>query len=385
MKLLQGLCVFASAAFAVRAIDIALRSNDAVPLTCEGRALPPLSVIVPARNEERQIERCVRSLLAQRYDDFEVIVVDDRSEDRTFEIVDRIALEDARVRLVRGEPLPAGWVGKPWALHQGAQHARGAWLLFTDADTFHEPAAAASAVSYAVDAELDVLSLLSRQELGSLAERALLPSILFTIAFAIGPLDALNDPRNRNVALLNGQYVLMRRDVHDAIGGHAAVRAQIAEDFELAHLLKREGYRTVLAGATDLVRTRMYRSAREIWSGFTKNLALGARGNPFALVAGVAALACISPLPEIVLARAVAKKDARGAALMLGAIALSTAAAEIAMRRARFPAGSGLWLPAGMAATVAIAVNSALRFASGRGVDWRGRRYRAQGIPFMEP
>ncbi|MGZ3553164.1 MAG: hypothetical protein ACXWNK_13835, partial [Vulcanimicrobiaceae bacterium] len=95
--------------------------------------------------------------------------------------------------------------------------------------------------------------------------------------------------------------------------------------------------------------------------------------------------ACISPLPEIVLARAVAKKDARGAALMLGAIALSTAAAEIAMRRARFPAGSGLWLPAGMAATVAIAVNSALRFASGRGVDWRGRRYRAQGIPFMEP
>jgi chlorobactene glucosyltransferase len=132
----------------------------------------------------------------------------------------------------------------------------------------------------------------------------------------------------------------------------------------------------MLAGANDLVRTRMYRSAREIWNGFTKNMYLGARGNRIALVGGLAGLACVSPLPELLAVRALARGRRREAALMIAAIALTTGAAEIGMRRSGFRAGSGLWLPLGLATTVAIVLNSTRRYAGGRGVSWRGRLYR---------
>ena len=145
----------------------------------------------------------MRSLLAQDYPHFEVIVVDDRSHDDTAAIVARIASEDPRVQLIGGKPLPAGWVGKPWALHQGARRARGEWLLFTDADTIHEANAATASLVYARARNLDVLSVLTEQLMVTAAERILLPSILWIIAFSIGSLDAINDPANES-ALLTG-------------------------------------------------------------------------------------------------------------------------------------------------------------------------------------
>jgi chlorobactene glucosyltransferase len=369
--------VLANALFALRSLDVILRSRDRIEPSEPDASLPSLSIVVPARNEERQIERCLRSLLAQRHPDFEVILVDDRSEDRTRAIAEALALGEQRLKVVAGAPLPQDWVGKPWALAQGARAARGAWILFTDADTEHEPLAASSAARCAIDRGFDVVSLLTDQETIGIAERVFLPTILFTILLGIGALDDVNDARKPQVAIFNGQYILVSRAAYEAIGGHAAVRDEIAEDLELARRFKRDGrFRIFLAGSAGLVRTRMYRSFGEIWEGFVKNFALGARGNPARAAAGVALLTCVSPLTPLMMFALLARRRWGGAA----ALALSTttivAIAEMGFRRMRFRRGSGLALPLGLSVVLAIFATSAARMVSGRGVRWRGRRYR---------
>lgn len=366
----------ANLVFALRSLDVFLRSGARVELREPDPALPALSIIVPARNEERQIERCVRSLLAQRYPDFEVIVVDDCSYDGTHAILDRLARDHDRLKVIDGLPLAEGWIGKSWALTQGADAARGAWMLFTDADTEHEPPAAASAVRCALDRDYDVVSLLTDQQTIGVAERVFLPTILFTIVLAIGALDDVNDPRKPDVAIFNGQYILVSRDAYRAIGGHSAVRAEIAEDLELARRFKRDGrFRIFLAGANGLVRTRMYHSFGEIWDGFVKNFGLGARGHASQAVAGVALLGCVSPLSPIALLWLLASRAWVGAAILLSSMILTVAIVELGLRRMRFRRGSGLGLPVGVCVVLAIFATSLLRMLSGRGVEWRGRRY----------
>jgi chlorobactene glucosyltransferase len=318
----------------------------------------------------------VRSLAAQRYPRLEIIVVDDRSEDRTARIVEEIAREDSRVTLLRGKPLPKDWVGKPWALAQGAQVARGEWLLFTDADTEHEPGATAAAISYARNHNVDALSLLTEQTMVTPSERLVLPGILWTIAFAAGPLADVNDMRRDN-ALFNGQYVLVRRDVYDAIGGHGAVRGEIAEDLELARRFKADGrFQTVLAGASGLVRTRMYRSFAEIWNGFVKNFALGARGRWLLAAFGITFFACIAPITPIAIVVTLAAQQWTAASALMAAMSIAIAGASPGMQRVGFPRESPLTLPIGISVMIAIFLTSIVRHARG-GVTWRGRRYAA--------
>jgi chlorobactene glucosyltransferase len=369
--------VVANVLFALRELDIILRSRAAIETRDPVATLPSLSIIVPARNEERQIEQCVRSLLAQRHPDLEVIVVDDQSTDATRSILERIAAMPPLLRVVDGAPLPAGWIGKSWALVQGSRAARGAWLLFTDADTVHEPLAAASAQQYALEHGYDVVSLLPDQATISVAERIFLPTILFVILLGIGALDDINDPRKREIAIFNGQYVLSSREAYDAIGGHAAVSGAIAEDLELARRFKHDGrFRTCLAGSNALVRTRMYRSFTEIWRGFLKNFGIAARGHVPTAAAGFALLACVSPLSPILLIVLLicgAWTAAIGLAIAMAAV---VGIAECGMRMMRFRTGAGVALPLGLALTLAIFSTSLALIAGGHGVQWRGRRYR---------
>ena len=350
--------------------------------------LPVLSIVVPARDEARSIERCVRSLLAQRWLDFEVIVVDDRSTDATPEIVERLAREDGRVRLVRGAELPAGWVGKPWALVQGVRHARGDWFLFTDADSVHEPAGAASALWFATGMGIDALSIATRQELVTFWERAMLPSVLGMILFVSGTLGDINDPAKPKKALANGQYILVSREAYAALGGHEALRGEIVEDVEFAKLLKADGrFRMLLAGGDRIASVRMYHSFAEIWAGFTKNVYLGAKGNVFALCGGIAFTSLISVVPPALALRSLTRGRF---ALGFEALAVSTAivaAASWGMRRAAFPRRLALLQPLGTALFGAIIANSMLSVLSGRGVEWRGRRYHAarEDLPPARP
>jgi chlorobactene glucosyltransferase len=373
IEALAALVAASYVVFVLRGIDVVRRSRDAL----EERALdvlPPLTIVVPARNEERQIERCVRSLLAQAYSDLRVIVVDDRSDDATASIVERLAREDGRLALLRGGELPGGWVGKPWALHQGVAGVETPFVLATDADTIHERGAARAAVSYAIVRNLDVLSLVTTQLTESLGERLVLPAILYAIFWGVGPLDDINDPCKPN-AIFNGQYILFRREALASTGDYENVRAEIAEDLELARRFKRERrFRTRLVDSNGLVSTRMYRSFCEVWNGFVKNFALGVRDfGPlkYAALAFFALLSPIGPLTLVVLLASDRWLEALGVALL---IALSVAVSEYALRRGRYRAWSGLALPIGMAVLTAIFATSLWQHGRS-GVVWRGRRY----------
>jgi Glycosyl transferase family 2 len=227
---------------------------------------PEVSVIVPARNEEASLADCLRTLVGQVGASYEVIVVDDHSTDGT-----RAIAEGFPVRVIAADSLPEGWSGKCNAAWGGAKVAQGQWLLFTDADTKHAPNSIANGLQEAKELAADLLSYSPKQEVGSLAERALLPVIFGELATAYPP-KVVSDP-NSPVGAANGQYLLIRREAYDAIGGHAAVATAILEDVELAKRAKQAGHKLCFH-FSDVVSTRMYRSFGEMWEGWTKNLAL---------------------------------------------------------------------------------------------------------------
>lgn len=333
-----------------------------------------VSVIIPARNEERSIETGVRMLLAQRYANIEIIVVDDESEDTTAAIVERLMREDSRVRLVRGAALPRGWVGKPWAVTQGVRVARGEWFLFTDADMQHGRSAIAASLALAQERGADAVSLMPGQILVTAAERILMPTILWTIGFATGRLSAVNDPRKPN-ALFSGGFILARRAAYEAVGGHDSVRDKIAEDFELAHRFKEDGrFRTLLASGVGITDVRMYHSFREIWNGFVKNFALGTRGNIAAAIAGTVLLAIIAPVTPLAFLAACVAHAWLAAGLLGFAVLATVGSVALAMRRYGFAAAAARWFPLAQCVLVAIVAVSVIRHTGG-GVSWRGRTY----------
>lgn len=225
-----------------------------------------VSVIIPARNEEASLATCLRSVTGQVGVSYEVIVVDDYSSDRTREIA-----RDFDVRPIEADPLPLGWSGKCNACWTGAKAAKGKWLLFTDADTRHTLSSIASGLCEAQERGAAMLSYSPKQEVHGFGERALMPVIFAELAVSFRPKE-VSDPKSP-AAAANGQYLLIRRDAYEAIGGHAAVAKAILEDVELARRVKAAGFRLQFR-LSDVVSTRMYRSFPEMCEGWTKNLVL---------------------------------------------------------------------------------------------------------------
>jgi cellulose synthase/poly-beta-1,6-N-acetylglucosamine synthase-like glycosyltransferase len=233
-----------------------------------------LSVIIPARNEEDCLGECIQSLVVQDEAswklgaDWEILVVNDASTDRTREI----AAGFPAVILMDAPQLEKGWTGKANACWAGYQHARGQWLLFTDADTIHEPGKARIAIVEAERHEAGMLSYSPRQIVQGWAPRALMPLVFADLAATYTPA-RVSDPSSR-VAAANGQFLLVRRDVYEAIGGHAAVKGAVLEDVELAALVKRRKLGLRFRYAPEAVAARMYRSFGAMVEGWSKNLAL---------------------------------------------------------------------------------------------------------------
>ena len=227
-----------------------------------------VSIIVPARNEEACLGPCLESLLAQKGVEFEVIVVDDGSSDRTRAIAESFS----GVRVLAAPALVSGYSGKCNAAQGGADAARGEWLLFTDADTVHFAGSLARALDEARAHRADLLSYSPRQEVHGVLERALMTVIFAELAGRYRPKD-VSDPRSP-AAAANGQFLLVRRDAYEAVGGHAAVAHTLLEDVALARAVKSSGRRLYFRYAGEAVETRMYRSLPALWEGWTKNLAL---------------------------------------------------------------------------------------------------------------
>lgn len=244
-----------------------MSATDLIPLQ------PTVSVIVPARNEEASLADCLQSLITQTGVSFEIIIVDDHSTDRTREIAESfVARGQGNVHVIEAGPLPDDWTGKNNAVTTGARAARGQWLLFTDADTFHLPTSLARAIAEAQENNVDMLSYSPEQIAVTFWEMAILPVVFAELARQYPP-SKVSDP-NSLIAAANGQYILIRREAYDAVGGHAAVAGEILEDVALARLVKQSSRKIRFRYAADVVRTRMYRNFAQLREGWTKNLAL---------------------------------------------------------------------------------------------------------------
>jgi chlorobactene glucosyltransferase len=357
---------------------------------------PMISVCIPARNEERNIRACVEAALNQTHPNFEVIVLDDRSTDSTLEILRGLvsirsatrptAEQNDKLKIINGSDLPSGWAGKPYALYQAANSARGDWLCLIDADTFLAPEALTSVYAKALETRADMLTLMTFQIMVTFWERAVLPLVMTALSVGFSP-RKVNDPKRKD-AIANGQFIFVKRSVYDAIGGHESVKNQIVEDKAISEKVKWGGYRLIVADGRKVARTRMYTSFATLWEGWTKNIYLGLReqvglmilGAFGAFVSVIAALFLpLWPILGLIW-------FARGGGWMAIAVimeALILWSALIYIRAVvahtmNIPRWYALTTPLGAAVFAAMMLTSTWKVLSGQGVTWRGRKYKPQ-------
>ena len=232
---------------------------------------PRLSILVPARNEESNIRTCVESLLAQEYPDFEVLVLNDNSTDGTSAILKQISKRDARLRVFDGETPPSGWLGKHWACHQLAQRASGELILFTDADTRHEPNALRDSVSALIARNADLVTAFPREEMQTWGERLTVPILAFGV-FCFFPILLAEKLRLPAFSVTIGQFMLFRRSAFEAIGGYEAIRDHPVDDIQLGHNIIARNFRWRFMDATHHVTCRMYSGYSDALGGFTRNM-----------------------------------------------------------------------------------------------------------------
>lgn len=334
---------------------------------------PLVSVIIPARNEARNIERCVRSILATAYSPIEVIVVDDRSTDGTAELVEPAT--GNRLRLVRGVEPPEGWFGKQWAIVQGYRVAKGELLLFADADTRHQPELLARAVSGLQAERADLFTVLPRQEMRTFWERLIQPHVFVALETRVGNLERVNRTRTAWNAIANGQFILTSRVAYERVGTHEVVKHTVADDLMLAQAYVLAGKDIFLVHAQEFMTTRMYGSLREILAGWTKNLASGAplMAPPIPFVRALlpylmwtpALFWIVPPLAWLIAGWHVAA--------IATVVSLATWLVIYAVARA--PVWYAFLYPLGAAVVAFIMIRSAWR--GSKKIEWRGRMYRA--------
>lgn len=342
-----------------------------------------ISVIVPARNEAKNIRRCVEAILAQDYPNFEVFALDDRSTDATPAILTELSARDARLVILQGGDLPEGWAGKPYALFQATAAARGEWLLLLDADTFLHPNALSASLAATQKTGADLYTVMTEQILGSFWEKTVMPLVFTAISAGFSP-QKVNDPARRD-AIANGQYIFIRRSVYDAIGGHAAVKNQIVEDKALSEKVKWSGHRLIMADGRGIAQTRMYTDLASMWEGWTKNIYLGLADTPAMLLLGAfgAFLALMAALfmPVWPLLGFFWWQNGGGmaAALVMAEALIIWAALIFARARVNtemgISRGYALLTPLGASVFAAMMFSSTWKVLSGQGVTWKGRRY----------
>ena len=243
---------------------------------------PLVSILIPARNEERNIENCIISFLKQDYPNFEIIILDDQSSDNTAGIIKRLAADYPKVRFVEGKPLPAEWIGKNWACHQLSEMAKGEIYIFSDADNRYAENAVTLTIARMQRYNLDMLSAFPQQFTRTFIEKLVVPVVDMFIYSSL-VLWLVYHSRFSSLAAANGQWIAFQAESYKKLGGHAAVRQKIVEDVEMSRLAKRKGMKIMTCAGTQIITCRMYQSANEVWQGYSKNLfgLLSARKIPF--------------------------------------------------------------------------------------------------------
>jgi len=343
---------------------------DQYPLA---KTFPRLSVLVPARNEEHNIEACVASLLVQDYPDFEVIVLDDQSTDGTARILAQLGRDNSRLKVLDGTPRPEGWLGKHWACQQLAQVATGELILFTDADTRHTPDMLKASVSALVAEHADLLTAFPREEVVTWGERLLVPVIGWGI-FTFIPIRLVQKLRWPALSITIGQFMLFRHTAYDAVGGYEAVHAEVVDDVCLGRLIITSGHQWRLLDGTRHISCRMYRGFWEAVAGFSKSLfaVFDYRILPYFFGWLLVGTAFIEPAVALVsrwVRHPLTPLPLEYAALSVG---LSIVLWMVAYRRFKFPAYLVFYYPLSLALFIAVAVRSFFQTATGT-TTWKDR------------
>jgi hypothetical protein len=343
-----------------------------------------VSVVIPARNEEANIERAVRSV-ARQEDVAEIIVADDQSDDRTGEILEGLKAEIPKLRVIRTGPLPEGWTGKAHAVAAGTRVASAEWLLLTDADTEHVAGSLAALLERAESEKVDLLSLSPGQETPTWWEKAVIPLVYTELARQFR-FEDVSDPQSP-AAAANGQYVLIRRQIYECAGGHAAVRGEILEDVALARRVKSAGGKLLFLPGAAWVRTRMYQTFFEMWRGWTKNLYLlheRQTGGLLAKAAEMCLLDVFPPMAFVVLCAllAVGRGSPTATLIALGCFFLTLVRQwryGQALRNLGFEPSLVNYQIPGAALVALLLLNSARAHVWGGQVNWKGRDYPTKG------
>ena len=256
-------------------------------------------MLVPAKDEEENIENCIKSLLAQDYPNFEIIAIDDRSKDRTLEILKSFEQKDKRIKVVEVKELPEGYTGKNHALIDGLKHTKGEWLLFIDADTVHDPRTLAAAMNYALKKDLDSLSVEPQFEWNRFFQKLTFPILALGTA-CMFPIFTVNK-KGSKVTLSNGQYLMVKREVYEACGGHEKIKGKILEDVALIENIKAKGFSYHLIMGRGMEKVRMYRDIKSFWRGWGRILFLGMKRNLLSSIILFLLSFTISLLPFLIL------------------------------------------------------------------------------------
>lgn len=355
------------------------RTRRATPITTG----PRVSVILPVRNEESNIKACLEGLLSQTYLNYEIIVIDDNSDDETPEILRAYARGDSRITIVRGAPVPAAWNGKQFACHQGVKRAGGELLFLTDADVRHEPDSVARAVAQMEQSGAHFLSGYVRQEIGSFGEALVVPMTYIMTALLV-PLWLLTTRLFPSWGFAIGQYMLIRRDALEQIGGYTSIRDSLVEDMALSRAIRASGRPTVFVDAQESASCRMYHGYHDAFRGFAKSV-FGAVGGRALVIAGLAiAISAFIVIPFYEWTADIAAGGLRHYPSAVPVLAFLFVWGLTLLDRG-LPAYHALAYPVAFANLVVIGLVSTLRTGFGRGIEWKGRLVRIGRADLPDP
>lgn len=273
------------------------------PITKRKKPLekPPLvSVLVPARNESENIEKCITSLANQDYPNFELIVLDDNSEDDTLVKLNRLKEKYPKIKIYIGEVLPEGWTGKNFACHTLSSYAHGEWLLFTDADTVHRKDSLTSSLHSVIREKAKLLSIMPDIIIKTIPEKIFTPLMHFAL-FSFLPLKIVNTYRYKKAVIALGPFLLINANFYRKIGGHENIKNEILDDFRLAQLVKKHGGKFVIMDGKDNVKVRFYKDFRSVWDGFSKNSFGAFENSPLILLPFLTIVYCLYLIPYFLL------------------------------------------------------------------------------------
>jgi len=337
-------------------------------------AYPYISVCIPARNEERSIKNCVESLLNQNYPNFEVIVVDDNSNDNTAKIVCSMTEQYPNLIFVAGEQLASGWTGKPYALHQAYQRSRGQYLLFTDADLTYQSHALKTAIHTMICKDLDLLTLMPAAVFGSFWERVVQP-VIFGFIAALTNFRKVNSESHQS-AMGFGAFLLFKKEAYQKIGGHLSVANEVLEDIMIAKKAKLNGLSILVADGKNLFSIRMYHSMEEIWIGWRKNIFLAMKNSIFRASFYMVMVLCFLLTPYIiVMCNLWVGAGSVWVGISLLGLALSLATGLGLCHELGLERKNVFLFPLGAIVMVVIMFNSMVQTLLLRRTEWRGRIY----------